>query len=233
MNIYLLQVVGKWISVLFMTVITIFGGFFYQEEDYVAYNEAEQKTLNIKNKAIPYETITTYNSKLPSNVSRVTTPGVDGIVSYDALGNEIILQAMVKQVVEQGSGDYGIYKGRMTGYGADCVGCSPVGNVACFTKNGTKHSLTYDGEYYQDDEFGKVRILSAARAKFPCGTMILVDNGSMEPFYGVVLDTGGSMIQAWNEGVVWMDLAFKTQAEARNAKATSRNVTYKVQRWGW
>ena len=60
-----------------------------------------------------------------------------------------------------------------------------------------------------------------------------VDNGIMEPFYGVVLDSGSSMRNAWAEGQVWMDLAFESQAAAREGNATSRNVKFSVQRWGW
>ena len=39
---------------------------------------------------------------------------------------------------------------------------------------------------------------------------------------------------AWrNDGVVWMDLAFSSQKEARTGGATSSNTTFNVQRWGW
>ena len=36
----------------------------------------------------------------------------------------------------------------MTGYGADCAGCSSTGTVSCKTKNGLSHSLRNNGTTY-------------------------------------------------------------------------------------
>lgn len=134
--------------------------------------------------------------------------------------------------VENETNDY-IYVGKMTAYGADCNGCSGVGGLSCRTKDGSRYTLTGNGMYYNDDEYGSVRIVAASLEAFPCGTIVKVDNGRLEPFYAVVMDTGYSVSNAWNNGVVWMDLAFVTETDSTIYSATSSNVTYSVQRWGW
>ena len=234
MNIYLLQAVGKWLSLIIVSTASLFGLINTDEQETVVSNQNESKNLNVVNTVIEHDTEYNYNSSLPSNVQRTLVEGVDGLTYTNKETNEEkLLISPVTEVIEVGTGDYGEYVGRLTGYGPDCPGCSAVGNVACFTKDRTNHSLINDGIYYQDDEYGEVRILAAANNKFPCGTIVLVDNGIMEPFYGVVLDSGSSMRSAWAEGQVWMDLAFESQAAAREGNATSRNVKFSVQRWGW
>lgn len=123
------------------------------------------------------------------------------------------------------------YTGKLTGYGGDCPGCS--GYVACHTANGGSFNLKTDGMYYNDNAYGNVRILSAATNAFPCGTIIEVSNGIMNTFNAVVLDTGGSMKAAWNNGTVWMDLAFSTASDPSLGQANSGNTTFKVLRQGW
>ena len=235
MNISLLQLVGKWGSVLVVTMASFLGNIVYTENEVIVENENELKNYSVVTTVHEHDTVTSYNSKLPSNKSNVVTEGVDGITYTDETTNEqVVVREEVTEVVEQGSGPYGEYVGRLTGYGADCYGCSAVGNVACHTKAGTNHSLVNDGMYYQDEEYGQVRILAAALSLFPCGTIILVDNGTLDPFYGVVLDTGGSMNYSWaTNQEVWIDVAYVTQADARVGGPTGYNVSYSVQRWGW
>ena len=126
-----------------------------------------------------------------------------------------------------------VYNGKMTGYGADCNGCSGTGGLSCRAKNGSRHTLSENGMYYNDEEFGEVRIVAAALDAFPCGTIVKIDNCILEPFYAVVMDTGYSVKNAWNNGIVWMDLAFITENDEDLYAANSSNVTYNVQRLGW
>ena len=126
-----------------------------------------------------------------------------------------------------------VYVGKMTGYGADCIGCSGVGALACRAADGSRHTLTENGEYYNDATYGTVRIVAAALDQFPCGTIVKVDHPALGSFYAVVMDTGGSMRNAWANGLVWMDLAFKTESAPDIYATTSSNTTYSVQRWGW
>ena len=70
--------------------------------------------------------------------------------------------------------------------------------------------------------------------KFPCGTVVIINNGILPEFAAIVLDTGIAMRNAWRyEGVVWMDVAYMSQREALTAGATSLNTSFSVQRWGW
>lgn len=235
MNLYLLQFVGKMLSLIVVSIASFFGGIEVNTESTSIQNQNKEKNLSVINKVIEHQTEYQYNSKLPSNLQKVLVEGVDGISYIDeSTKEEKILSEPITEVIEVGTGDYGEYEGRLTGYGPDCPGCSSVGNVACFTKNRTNHSLIYDGIYYEDDTYGSVRILAADHIKFPCGTIVLVDTGTTDPFYGVVLDTGATMRNAWREdGYVWMDLAYESQEAARNGNTSSKNTKYSVQRWGW
>ena len=198
------------------------------------YNNVGDMTATIINEVEPYDTDYVYNDSIPSTADKlVLEEGVNGLdYTYDGLVY-VHLSDKKNEVVQVGTGREGEYQGRLTGYGPDCPGCSKVGNVACRTKNGTNHSLINDGLYYKDDLYGEVRILAADNGAFPCGTIVKVNNGSLKEFYGIVLDSGSTMRNAWSEGVVWMDLAFSSQREARTGGATSSNTKFSVQRWGW
>ena len=234
MNVYLLNLIGKWMSLLTITFISLFNSGIGNKNVVNIENENKNKNLTVINQVIKHDTKTVYNSSLPLNTKKVITPGVDGIVTVDENGTSLAtVQNMVTEVVEIGTGDTANYTGRLSGYGPDCPGCSKTGNVSCHTKNGGKHSLIHDGEYYQDDEYGKVRILAAARSKFPCGTIVEISNTGKDPFYAVVLDSGASMTNAWKKGIVWMDLAYASQAAARVGGIGGTNVHFVVKRWGW
>ncbi len=233
MNIYLLELLSKLVRILFVSMVSLFNSFSVNTTTLNATNTVINKSLNANNKIIQHTTQINYNAKIPSNLSKVITPGIDGVVYVDENNNQKVLREMVPEVVEQGTGDQGEYVGKLSGYGPDCAGCSKVGNVACYTREGKKHSLKYDGIYYNDYQYGEVRILSAAREKFPCGTIIQIDNGKVEPYYAVVLDSGASMVNAWKKGTVWIDLAYGSSAAARAGNTSGSHVKFSVQRWGW
>lgn len=198
-------------------------------------NNAIDKTAIIVNEIEPYGTDYVYVANRPSTAeSRVLSEGINGLqYTYDGI-NYTHLSDKVNEVVQVGSGDPGVFQGRLTGYGPDCPGCSPVGAVACPTREGKSHSLIYDGLYYKDYEYGNLRIVAADHLKFPCGTVVEIDNGILPKFTAIVLDTGIAMRNAWRyDGVVWMDVSYNTQREALTAGATSLNTSFNVQRWGW
>ena len=181
--------------------------------------------------------------KVISNVKYEINP--DNMVSsynYILVEEPVIEQKVEDTVIVEETGDdndnvtestEAVYVGKMTGYGADCNGCSGVGTLSCRTIDGSKHTLSIDGEYYYDDNYGSVRIVAADLSQFPCGTIVKVDHPNLGTFYAVVLDTGGSVQKAWQNGTVWMDLAFKTETDPNIYSSTSNNTTYSVQRWGW
>lgn len=198
------------------------------------YNKTSEMTATIVNEIDPYGTDYVYIDNIPSTADPVVlTEGVNGLdYTYDGL-SYIHLSDKKNEVVQVGSGKEGEFTGKLTGYGPDCPGCSKVGNVACLTKEGTRHSLVNDGLYYTDGTYGEVRILAADNSAFPCGTIVKVNNGKLEEFTGIVLDSGYTMRNAWKSGVVWMDMAFSKESDAKVGGATSSNTKFSVQRWGW
>ena len=197
-------------------------------------NPISNMTATAFNEVIPYETDYVYNEKMPSTADPILiSEGVNGLsFTYDGLNYKVISEVK-NEVVLKGTGKEGEFTGKLTGYGPDCPGCSLVGNVSCETREGKRHSLINDGIYYTDKDFGELRILAADNSLFPCGTIIKVNNGIMKEFYGIVLDTGYTMRNALKSGIVWLDLAFKTEAETESAGVTSSNTKFSVQRWGW
>lgn len=231
MNLYLLHVIYKWLSILFMTILSIFHVVDYEENEFLTSNFNDEKDLSVISTITPYQVEYVYNNKMPNNLSKTIKKGILGVSYQDIEGNHII-QEVENAIIEQGTGSYGLFTGKLTGYGPDCVGCSTVGNVACKTKNKQKHSLINDGIYYTDDEYGSVRIIAAA-SSFPCGTIVQIRKEGSTPFYAIVLDRGGSMNYAWSQGRVWMDLAYESNAMASSDNLTGKNIEFSVQRWGW
>lgn len=183
-------------------------------------------------KSLEYETVTTYNSSLPKGTVVTKEEGRSGLAYVNEKAESIqIIESPKNAEIEIGTGDEAEYVGKMTGYGADCAGCS--GTLSCRTHTGSTYNLYTNGEYYDDTEYGKVRILAAALDKFPCGTVIKVENANLGTFNAIVLDTGGAMRNAWANGTVLMDLAFKSESDPAINLATSSNTKYRVQRWGY
>lgn len=233
MNTYLLGLISKWASIICLSVTGLFNsGPFFSEEKSVVENTNQTKNSIIQIAKIDYETETVYNDKLPKDTSITKKEGREGLAYKDSDNNIIeIIEKPENAIVEVGTGEEGKYVGKMTGYGADCVGCS--GNLSCKTKSGSGWNLNTNGINYTDDEFGTVRIIAAALEKFPCGTIIEVKNPNIGNFNAVVLDTGGSMINAYKNGIIHMDLAFVSETSSGIHNVTNSNVEYNVKRWGW
>lgn len=234
MSLYLLQLVGKWISIALLSIISLFD---YEVEtiNYAITNNNANTEISIVTNVLEYETEKIYNKKIPKNITNTITEGKNGISFIDDSGNEIIIEDVVNEVIEVGTGAYGIYKGIMTGYGPDCKTCSGRGYVACKTVDKKSFNLINDGIYYNDSSFGEVRVLAAALSKFPCGTIVKVENSKIGDFIGIVLDTGYDMRKHYSEGIYHFDVAYTTEEDEKVAKTTdmSGNVIYSVQRWGW
>lgn len=234
MNISLLQLVGKWFSILMFFLMSNFNIGNYFEKQIIVSNINNNLDLNVVNTVTDYPVIVKYNSKLPSNVVNSVSEGVVGLsIMTEDNSKEQVIQEVVPEVVEKGTGNYGIYTGTLVGYGPDCVGCTGTGNLSCRTKAGKVHSLVNDGIYYEDDQYGKVRILAAATNKFPCGTIVEITKNGKTPFIAVVMDTGATVKNAWAKGNVIMDLAYEKNALASSDGLTGKNVKFSVQRWGW
>lgn len=185
---------------------------------------------NISLVPISYQTEYVYNDNVMYGKKKVIQPGVNG---YMLEGTDNILIEPINEIIEVGSGYLEEFFGSTTGYGADCVGCS--GTVACPTKSSMSHNLIRDGIYYNDSEYGEVRIVAATQSKFSCGTIMSIDNGIIEPFMAIVLDTGSAMRNAWKNGDILVDIAFSYENSVGIHDATNRsgNVKFKVYRNGW
>lgn len=231
MNIHLLQLAGKIISLLVMSIASIFGTFNLSKESINVSNYDKDKASKIVNTVVKYDTIVKYNSKIPSSYTRVLVEGVNGVIYQDELGKTVItLKEKVDEVIEIGTGKYGEYTGTLTLYGPDCDTCNGIGTVAC-SVSGRAYNLISDGVIYNDSEYGEVKILAAPLAEFPCGTIVEINNSNLTKSLGIVLDTGGALVNAYNNGNILFDLANRTEDEL--PFGTDRNTRFSVRRWGW
>lgn len=226
MNICLLKTIGKWLELLFISTISLFN--FGSDKDFTLSNDVIEKNSFVEVEVIEHDTDYIYDASRPDNYEEVTVNGVDG-VTYDNGIEEVVLSESVTEVITKGTGKNGLYQGMLTGYGPDCEGCTGV--VACYTKEKTNHNLITDGIYYEDSEYGSIRILAADHREFPCGTIIEITNSDLEKEIGIVLDTGSGMRKAYDEGWILIDLAFTDESDLWHV--TNKNTTFNVLRWGF
>ncbi len=234
MNFYLLSLFGKWINLGILFLMSLFG-FEVNEENKDINNVNIDKSINVVANVIEYETIKTYDSSIPSNITKVITEGKNGLAYQNNDDELVILETAIDEVVVVGTGKNGQYTGVITGYGPDCKTCSGLGYVYCQTKDKEDFNLIDDGIYYNDEEYGQVRVLAAATAEFPCGTIVEVDSSNLGQFVGIVMDTGYDMRRHLEEGIYHFDVAFETEEDEAVPKATNMTGTVKfnIQRWGW
>ena len=233
MNFYLLNLFGKWVSLGILSIMSLFG-FDIEEKTIEISNINIDKNVNIVSNVIEHKTTEIFDSSIPSNITKVIQEGKDGVTYYN--GEEtIILEEVIDEEVIIGTGKNGEYTGVMTGYGPDCSTCSGRGFVSCKTEDKKNFNLINDGIYYNDDEFGEVRVLAAALSEFPCGTIVEVKSSNLGNFTGIVMDTGYTMRKQLKNGVYHFDVAYETEKNEEIKKATnmSGEVIYSVQRWGW
>ena len=112
------------------------------------------------------------------------------------------------------------YKGNITAYGPDCVGC--IGITASGYK--VKNNI-----YYNDKEYGKIRIVAADK-QLPFGTIIRISDLKIfqEPIIAIVLDRGSAI--GFNKNV-YFDLLYKSEKETRSFG--KQKATFEVLRKGY
>ncbi len=113
------------------------------------------------------------------------------------------------------------FTGTLTGYGPDCVGCSGI--VACSPNPDVRNNNIY----YNDKEYGKIRILAADRS-IPCGSIIKISNFKFigDDFYGIVLDRGSSIVG------LTMDLLYPSEDDTVII-GRQYKINFKIERWGY
>lgn len=218
---FLLVTSGLVFFIVFMSVINVLS--------YSMKSSKEKVVLSLTHEITLDSTLTSYNFvevKKEENVEKEKEEKKELTVTEE---KEEEADSIKEEKNNENSNESAVYVGRMTGYGPDCAGCSGSGNLSCTSS----HNLVRDGEFYNDSTYGSVRIVAAATDGFPCGTIVKVSNSNLGEFYAIVLDTGGSVRRAWANGIVWMDLAFKTESDPAIYSATGNDITYTVQRLGW
>lgn len=129
----------------------------------------------------------------------------------EARANEETLQVYLWEALDS-------YTGDLTGYGADCAGCS--GKLAC-----TGLDVSDGTDTYIDTTYGEVRIV-ASSSNLPCGTIIRFESSriSDEAVVAIVLDRGVSGNN--------IDLLTPSEEYAL-ANVGRSTITYDVLRFGW
>ena len=141
MSLNLLHLLGKYLVVSFISITSFLGVGNYSEKN-IKNNNSLLENQNTVVNSINYETEIRYSEKLPSNIKKVVQEGVTGL-SITQDDQEKIVKEPVNEIVEVGTGAYGISTGRLMGYGPDCKGCSTEGYLACRTLSGEKFSLKH------------------------------------------------------------------------------------------
>ena len=231
MSLCLFQLIGKGIGIAFVFLCSSFG-YEVKKELSVLENNIDNIGINPIVEVTEYETQKQYNKKLPYGTSNVLIEGKTELV-FKTGGEDILLHSVQNEVIEVGTGPKGDYKGSITGYGADCAGCSGI--VSCRTSDNKNYDLRLN-ENYDDMDYGDIRILAADLSLFQCGTIIEVTASDGETFMGVVMDTGIAMRNAWRgQGQILIDVAFKSERDNGLYSITDKTgeVTFNVKRWGW
>lgn len=226
MDLSLLTYIGK---CMLYSLISIFG-----INEVTLYNTTNSiKNVNLDMQIVQYRTIKNYTNKYSSGTIIEKTNGEDGISYINKNGEVAILKDPINEEILVGTGEVLEYFGIITGYGADCKGCS--GTVACKTREKTEHNLINNGQKYIDSEYGELYILAADFDAFPCGTILKVENSRLGTIFGIVLDTGYSMRKAYDEGIYHIDVAFEKESDEEVLKLTdySGNIKYTMIRKGW
>lgn len=223
MNINLLLVLSNFIKLVAVSFIAI-------TSETVTPIEVATEKIDSVNKIVEYNTLIQYSKSMPLNATNTLIAGENGLITIKN-GEEITLKEKTDRIIQVGIGKEGIYSGYLTEYGPDCDTCDGRGITFCRTKEGNWHSLTKDGIYYKDYQYGEIRILAADQRQFPCGTIIEIHNSDLSVMLGIVIDTGYGMKKAYNEGWILLDLA--VTSEKNITFGMNNKTTFYVKRWGW
>ena len=156
-----------------------------------------------------------------TNINTVKSIKSSSIISTQNASEKFFKVSSTEAIKEYGSKQKIEFTGTLTGYGPDCVGCSGI--VACAPNPNAK----YNNIYFNDKEYGKIRILAADRS-IPCGSIIKISNYKFidGDFYGIVLDRGGAIVG------LTMDLLYPSENDTVIIGRTY-NINFKIVRWGW
>lgn len=118
------------------------------------------------------------------------------------------------------------FSGSMSAYGRDC--CSSDPNKWGITASG--FNIFTNGMYYNDPEYGRVRIIAASRNDFYLYSVIKINDPLDGIYNAIVLDRGDSNIGIGRRFV--FDLVVESQEWARINYGVHKNVAFEVLRIG-
>lgn len=158
----------------------------------------------------------TENENLTKVVSKSTM-----LSSYkeidDFLSQPVFYNSFEQAVLNSKKGDTS-FVGKLVHYGPDCAECS--GHLGCNGQDARGGNI-----YYNDKEYGKVRIV-AASSLLPCGSIIRINVNAYDSngLYAIVLDRGvsGNMI----------DLLKASQRD-KSPVRTANGVKFDILRYGY
>lgn len=144
-------------------------------------------------------------------ISEVVVPEVKEPVQEKFEEKEVIVEpsATVENTNE-------VIAGNMSGYGPDCKGCSGYVSYGMYVGEGNI--------YYNDKEFGQVRIVAGDK-KYKFGTIVKINDSML----AIVLDRGGAI------GIgkrFLFDLLYESEAEA-SKYGVSYNTKFEILRNGF
>ena len=144
-------------------------------------------------------------------ISEVVVPEVKEPVQEKFEEKEVIVEpsATVENTNE-------VITGNMSGYGPDCKGCSGYVSYGMYVGEGNI--------YYNDKEFGQVRIVAGDK-KYKFGTIVKINDSML----AIVLDRGGAI------GIgkrFLFDLLYESEAEA-SKYGVSYNTKFEILRNGF
>lgn len=160
-----------------------------------------------------------------TNIVTSNVNNVKSVLSTRIVKQSTTLPTLVKNVNDikkYGANNKIKFIGTLTGYGPDCPGCGGI--VYCRPNPDVRNGNIY----YNDKEYGKVRILAADYA-IPCGSIIHIKNFSFvsnKELTGIVLDRGSSIVG------LTMDLLYSSEADTVII-GRQRNIEFTIERWGW
>ncbi len=143
--------------------------------------------------------------------------------NYTYVGNEIKIfdrRPVIERTFKEEAIE--IYNGPITAYGPDCVGCYTG-------KTASGYNVLNGNIYYNDDEYGKVRIVAADKS-IPFGSIIRIRNLDIfeENIYAIVLDRGSAI---GFDKKVFFDLLYSSEKETLTFGR--RNATFELLRRGY
>lgn len=165
-------------------------------------------------------TSNTKNSIVVNNINTVKGVESSRIVKYEVNNLEKFVKVFSVQEINLNQTKKIEFTGTLTGYGADCVGCSGI--LGC-----QPHQDVRNGNiYYNDSTYGKIRIL-AADSSIPCGSIVKISNYKFsDDFYGIVLDRGSAIVG------LTMDLLHESESDTIKI-GRQYNINFKIERWGF